>query len=320
MFGRDSQCARYLEKTRWPDGFVCRFCGVRERPYRFRHRPHILRCRTCQRDTSLTAGTVMQGTRQRLSKWFLAAYLMTTQTTGMSARQLHRQIGIKRYETVFVMLHKLRAAMVRPSRDRIGGEGIRVQADETLVGGRTRGEGRGRHHKLPVIGAVEVLPLEKPTKHRKTRAGRLRLRLIKGATAEEVETFLADAIAPGSTLVTDGAHVYKAAKRFGLRHDPKAVKGEHEVATTHLRMIHIVFSNLKTWLQGTHHGVSPRHLPAYLNEFVFRFNRRFYPFSTFNAVLGIGMVVKSPEYRKLYSGAWRHPNPAPDEEDDLGCE
>ena len=72
-------------------------------------------------------------------------------------------------------------------------------------------------------------------------------------------------------------------------------------------MIHLVFSNLKTWLNGIHHGVSAKHLQAYLNEFTFRFNRRFYPFNAFRSLLGIAGGVEAPTYADLYSGAWTRP-------------
>lgn len=154
-FPNEGACAVYLEGLRWPDGFVCPDCHVKGLPYRTRTRPTLFECRSCRHQASVTAGTVMHGTRTPLQAWFWAAYLVTAQTPGMSALQFQRQLGIARYETAFQMLHKLRAAMVRPDRDRIGGEYI-VEADEAEVGGETRGEGRGVHHMATVVGAVEV--------------------------------------------------------------------------------------------------------------------------------------------------------------------
>src|SRR5580692_13020771 len=115
----------------------------------------VLRCRACKKNTSLTAGTVMQSSHMPLSTWFWGAYLMTTQTPGQSALQFQRQLDIATYETAFAMLHKLRAGMVRPDRDTIGAPHP-VEVDECCVGGRTRGEGRGVHHQTTVVGAVEV--------------------------------------------------------------------------------------------------------------------------------------------------------------------
>src|SRR5580700_3508306 len=122
LFPDDTACAAYLEAIRWRDGFVCKWCGEASEPYRFANRPQVLRCRKCQRDNALTAGTVMERTRTPLSIWFWAAYLVSSHTPGISAVQFQRQLGLNRYETAFQILHKLRAGMVRPGRDRIGGQ------------------------------------------------------------------------------------------------------------------------------------------------------------------------------------------------------
>jgi hypothetical protein len=120
LFPNDDACAKYLENIRWDQGFACEHCGDRGEPFRFKARPHVLRCRSCRRDIALTAGTVMERTRTPLSTWFWAAYLVSSHTAGMSATQFQRQLGLSRYETAFQILHKLRAGMVRPDRDRIG--------------------------------------------------------------------------------------------------------------------------------------------------------------------------------------------------------
>src|SRR5271169_6370606 len=155
VFQDDAACARYLEHLRWPSGFTCPKCVKLGEPYRFAKRASVvLRCRACDANVSLTATTVMKSSRTPLSVWFWGAYLVTTQTPGQSALQFQRQLGLSRHETAFQLLHKLRAGMVRPERDPVGGEHA-VEIDETLVGGRTRGEGRGVHHKVYVIGVVE---------------------------------------------------------------------------------------------------------------------------------------------------------------------
>ena len=126
------------------------------------------------------------------------AYLVTTQTPGQFALQFQRQLGLSRYETAFQMLHKLRAGLVRPERDAIGDQ-YPVEVDETLVGGRTKGEGRGVHHKATVVGAVEVRtrsPGAEGMKHRrKVYAGRLRLRLVLGRGAKELTEFVQENVA-----------------------------------------------------------------------------------------------------------------------------
>lgn len=260
----------------------------------------------------------MEQSHMPLLTWFWAAYLVTTQTPGMSALQLQRQLGIKRYETAFQMLHKLRAGMFNPDRSQIGGEHP-VEVDETFIGGRTRGEGRGVHHKAVVIGAIEVRTRKEaendnardghrkgvPTK-RKTYAGRLRLQVLPARTMANVTAFTKKNVAKGSRVRSDGFSGYDPLRFMGFAHEPLVLDGKPERAEEHLRLIHLIFSNLKTWLNGIHHGVSQDHLQAYLNEFVFRFNRRFYPMTAMHSLLGLAVHAEAPTYEELYSGAWSH--------------
>ena len=321
VFPNDAACAEYLGKLRWPAEWMCGKCGVFGEPYRFAKRPGVLRCRACRADTSLTAGTVMQGSHTPLSTWFWGAYLVTTQTPGQSALQFQRQLGLTRYETAFQILHKLRAGMVRPHRDTIGGEHT-VEVDETLVGGRTRGEGKGVHHKVYVMGAIESRVRKegedrategrdthrdgKPLK-RRTYAGRLRLQVVRDRKAETCEDFVRENVSPKTTVSTDGWGGYDRLNAMGYPHRSVTLDGDGPRTDEHLPLIHIVFSNLKAWILGTHHGTSQQHLQAYLNEYTFRFNRRFYPMTAFNSVLGLAVQTVPPTYEALYSGRWEHP-------------
>ncbi|MGD0262468.1 MAG: IS1595 family transposase [Verrucomicrobiota bacterium] len=143
LFPDERACVDYMVRVRWPAGFVCSICGMKETPLRISTRPRVLRCSTCHREASVTAGTVMHRSHSPLSVWFWAAYLVTSMTPGMSAVQFQRQLGLGRYETAFQILHKLRAAMVRPHRDRIGAP-FPVEMDETWIGGPVRTERRSR--------------------------------------------------------------------------------------------------------------------------------------------------------------------------------
>jgi transposase-like protein len=242
----------------------------------------------------------MQQSHTPLSTWFWGAYLVTTQTPGMSAVQFQRQLGL-RYETAFQILHKLRAGMVRPERDSIGAQ-YPVEVDETLVGGRSKGEGRGVHHKATVVGAIEVRPraLGVDGKKRKKAlyAGRLRLRLVPNRSATALTGFVQENVVKGAVVRTDGWDGYDGLAKLGYAHEPMVLDGDGKKTDGHLPMIHIAFSNLKTWLLGTHHGVSQQHLQAYLNEFVFRFNRRFYPMTAFNSILGLAAHASAPNLRE----------------------
>src|SRR5580704_17482048 len=223
LFPDDAACAEYLEKARWGDGFVCPHCGVTCEPFRIATRPGVLTCRKCRRQTGLTVGTVMERSHTPLSIWFWAAYLVASQTPGMSAVQFQRQLGLSRYETAFQILHKLRAGMVRPDQDRIGGRANEhVEVDETWVGGRTRGEGRGVHHKVPVACAVEVRHRNPGTAQDKRKdgryAGRVRLAVAADRSAKSLCGFVDGAVAPGTLVVTDDWSGYASLRKRGYDH------------------------------------------------------------------------------------------------------
>lgn len=311
LFPDEAACAEYLERVRWRDGFVCPHCAVADEPRHVSTRLKVLRCRHCRRDTSLTAGTVMERTHMPLSVWFWGAYLVASQTPGMSAVQFQRQLGLSCYETAFQILHKLRVGMVRPDQDRIGGKPDEtVEADETWVGGRTRGKGRGVHDMVLVACAVEVRQRKRTGSLNKRKtgryAGRVRLSVVPDRSAKSLVGFIESVVMPGTTVITDDWSGYAALGKRGYLHTAVAERGDMEVAETFLPIIHLVFSNLKTWLRGTHHGVSPQHLQAYLNEFTFRFNRRFYPFNAFRSLLGIAGDVTAPTYADLYAAKSRN--------------
>ena len=327
-FPDEAACRKYLWARRFPNGWICPSCGDDQDPYTFDNRLTVFRCRACKRDASLTAGTVMHRSKQPICLWFWAAYFATSLTPGLSAVQFAKMLGIKRYETAFNMLHKLRAAMVRPGRDVIG-QDYAVEVDETLVGGATQGEGKGVHHKTLVAGVVEVMPRKdikwtgrdpniprgehRGGHGRGVVAGRIRLQVVPNRKQETLVAFVQQNVAPGATVRTDGWVGYAPLPEQGYQHLAIPIGGDHAKTDQHLPMIHLVFSNLDSWLIGTHHGVSPQHLQAYLNEYVFRFNRRFWPMVAFDSVLGIvgggdaPKPVKGPTYRELYAGSWEHP-------------
>jgi hypothetical protein len=152
----------------------------------------------------------MQDTHTPLSVWFWGAYLVATDTAGISAVPFQRQLGLRGYETAFQILHKLRAGMVRPDRDRIGqNPDEHVEIDESWVGGKTRGQGRGVHDQTLVVAAVEVRRSKPkghgsaPRRHGRC-AGRIRLEVISDRSAATVIPFVQGAVEPGAQIVTDG--------------------------------------------------------------------------------------------------------------------
>ncbi len=295
FFSSEKACRDYLMRVRWPKGFRCPDCpGKKGYLVNRRGRLPLVECKDCRRQITLTAGTVMHKTKTSLCSWFLGAYFLATHTPGISAWQFRRHARVRRYETAFQMLHKMRALL----RDEEPVAGT-VEVDETYVGGRKAGKGgRGARGKAIVVAAVEV---------HGDRAGRLRLRKIPSASREHLHGFLRDAVLHGSTVVTDGWDAYLGMEPLGFHH-VRRVEHEPERAAVVLPHVHRVFSNLKSWLIGTHHGVSRKHLAAYLNEFTYRFNSRWSREEAFQALLGLGAWQRGPTYKALYSGAWRHPN------------
>ena len=308
-FATEESCARYLIGIRWPEGFRCIHCNQGDKGFWFTRKFRVIICKKCRNMISITAGTVMHNTRQTMQKWLWAAYLVSTDTTGFSAVQLQRQLGLKRYETAFQMLHKFRSAMVRPERDKLSGV---MEVDETLVGGKRAGRpGRGALGKSLVVVAVSLKRNPKIRAHPRSQiiAGRIRLRHIPNATAKTLSTFVKDHVEKGSEIRTDGWTGYSALSKQGYKHFP-SIEGTVERAAEILPHIHIVFSNLKSWLLGTHHGVSRKHLQAYLNEFAFRFNRRRKPMKAFQSLLGLVEREDWPTYKDIYAKKeaekWEH--------------
>jgi len=148
-FCTEDACVDYLVQLRWPDGFACPSCEGRKA---WRTERLLFHCANCGRQSSVTAGTVFQGTRKPLRVWFLAMWWVTSQKNGASAKGLQQNLGLASYQTAWAWLHKLRRAMVRPGRDRLSGL---VEVDETYVGGREEAPGRGAENKTLVAIAIE---------------------------------------------------------------------------------------------------------------------------------------------------------------------
>jgi transposase-like protein len=266
-FGTDEQCRDYLIRARWPEGFCCAACG-HGRCHALRARL-ALECAACGKQHSYMAGTIFEQTKTGLARWFLAIWLVTSSKGGISAVELKRQMGFGSYQTAWSWLHKIRRAMVRPGRTPLA---LRVEADETYVGASKPGRpGRGAAGKTLVAGAVE----SGRGKARGRRLGRLRLAVVPDASANSLEGFLAGAVARPAAVATDGWSGYGRLGEAGYAHEPINLAASWGDAALRLPAIHLVFGLAKRWLLGTHHGaVRPKHLQAYLEEYVFRFNRR----------------------------------------------
>ena len=265
-FGTDDDCLDYLEWLRWPGGFVCPDCG---HAGGWRLGDGRVKCGGCGSRTSVTAGTIFDKTRTPLTVWFHACWLFATAKDGISAQHLQRVLEISSYQTAWAMLHRLRSALVRPGRDRLSGT---VEVDETYIGGEEPGLRGGRQRGKKVLTGIAVEVREPKG------IGRCRMAPLDDASGDTLGTFVTENVQPGATVITDGRAAYRAISGKGYQHRPinqKAARAAGEDPDSLLPGVHRVASLCKRWLLGTHQGsVDAAHLPAYLNEFVFRFNRR----------------------------------------------
>lgn len=259
-FPSDDACLDYLDWLRWPEGFDCPHCGwdAAGQEATGRHR-----CHGCRRQVSVTSGTLFHKTRTPLSVWFEAAWLVTASKSGVSASHLHRVLPISSYQTAWTMLGKLRQVMTTAESEPLTG---RVEVDETFFGGPRPGvRGRGAAGKSLVAGAIELTD---------RGWGRARLSVIPDASAETLKTFVQHNVSAGSTVVTDGWRSYPPALE-GYTHAPLNVSTSGRPAHESLPAVHRLFALVKRTIEGTYQGSgSSEHLPEYLDEFVFRFNRR----------------------------------------------
>lgn len=215
-FATEEACRVYLSRLRWPDGFRCR-CGEATAWWTARG---LWQCAECGAQTSVTAGTVFQDTRKPLRLWFHAMWWVTGQKTGASALGLQRLLGLGSYETAWTWLHKLRRAMVRPGRDRLSG---RVEVDESFVGGVGGAQGRSTATKALIVIAAEEVG---------HGIGRIRLRRIPDGSADSLETFVHEAIEPGSLVHTDGWHGYDGVMAAGYRHRVTLLRGRQTLRSS----------------------------------------------------------------------------------------
>jgi len=291
-FSTDEACHDYLAQLRWPDGFRCPKCGSRRTPWAVRR--IYLECQDCSGHISVTAGTIFDRTQTPLPIWFRAIWWVVTQKNGASALGLQRVLGLGSYETAWTWLHKIRRAMVRPGRDLLAG---RVEADETYLGGLEEGV----HGRETFKKALVVIAAQEDGKG----IGRIRMRRIPDASADSLLPFVESTVEPGSTIHTDGWPGYAGVEAKGYRHEVTVLKRSKTSASELLPRVHRVASLLKRWILGTHQGaVSPEHLDGYLDEFVFRFNRRTSRSrgKLFYRLLQNAMAVEPAPYKEVIKG------------------
>ena len=274
-FGTEKACRKRLFELRWPEGFRCPRCGSQE-AYHLEKRM-LYQCVECKHQTSLTAGTVMHRTRTPLLKWFWAIYLVSTDKRGLSALALTWKIDIG-LKCAWTMLHKIRKAMeARDANYQLAGL---IQVDDAFFKGGVNkgGDKRGRG-----TSKVAVLVMAAVRNEAITFA---KMEILDSVDGVNVKAALEKHVAGGQTIKTDGLGVFNVVKAIGHEHTPEVIyprQGKPNYDA--LKWVNILISNAKAFILGTYHGVMKKHLQKYLDEYCYRFNRRFWPGQGFDRLL-----------------------------------
>ena len=278
FFNNEDSARIYLEGQRWPDGVACPHCGGCERIYpiaanaKKKIRKGLYQCNDCERQFSVTVGTVFERSKVPLHKWLAATYLLCSLKKGISAKQIERTLGVT-YKTAWFMCHRIREAMRDSGStgffndpNKVGGVGSTIEVDETYIGRRTRRNGENPktlyHNKEKVITLVE-------------RNGRARSYHVPSVNAATLRPIMVKQINQASTVYTDDAAYHRANKKFFKKHESvNHTIREYVRGGVHTNTIENYFSILKRGLNGIYQHVSPEHLKRYMAEYDFRYSYR----------------------------------------------
>lgn len=282
-YGTERACIKTLTKVRWPQGFQCPACGSTK--FSFVSTRRLYQCSHCRHQVSITADTLFHATKIPLVKWFWAIYLTASDKGGVSALRLSKQIGVS-WVTARNVLRRMRVAMAH--RDSIYRLENLIEFDDAFVGGKRAGKrGRGAEGKKPVLVAVET---------RSKGAGFVAMKAVDTISKKTVRNFLRFHLKSGQTVRTDA---FPALNAVAENHSHEKKVTPPKKSSEWLPMVHIMIGNMKTFINGTFHGVSSEHLQEYLDEFCYRFNRRFWepelPLRLLNACLA-HVPVKIAEF------------------------
>ena len=288
-YGTEEKCWEALFRWRWPNGFVCPRC-LQTVHCRVQSRA-LYQCSGCRHQVSLTAGTILASTKLPFRTWFLAMYLMTQTKNGISALELSRQLAVS-YNTAWKVKHNLMQVM--KERDDTRPLGVWVQLDDAYWGGERRGgkRGSGAPGKTPFVAAVELNRQGRQVRMRLSRAGAFR--------SEEIAAWARCHLEPGTVVLSDALGCFGAVQYAGCFHQP-FVTGSGPASARHpaLTRVNTNLGNIKRSLRGTHHHLSSKHLPRYLAEFSYRFNRRFSLREIFRRLAFIALRTPPMPYRVL---------------------
>lgn len=286
-FPTEEACRNHLFQIRWPEGFRCPVCN-HDRAYEITTR-HLFECVQCGHQVSVTAGTIMHKTRVSLKIWFWVIYLIANDKRGISANQVAQQFGIS-YPTAWLMLHKIRKAM--RDRDAIYFLADIVEMDDTFMGAPTEGGKRGRGtEKTKVVASLSLNKSGHPLY--------VKMKVVDNIKSSTLAEIVDETIVPGTKISTDLYRSYNRLQKEGYLHLPKEFNSEDN--PDHLRWLHTIISNAKAFIAGTYHGLGPKHLQPYLNEFCYRFNRRKFKGQLFNRLLNACVSTPTVTFKDIVS-------------------
>lgn len=259
-FPDDKACLDWLLNNRYPNGITCQNCG-KVTKHHFVESRRSYSCQECGHHVHPTADTIFHKSSTSLTLWFYAIYLMASTRTGISAKQLERELGVT-YKTAWRMFTLIRSRLDEGG-DAFGSNGGNVEVDETYVGGVRKGKrGRGASGKTAVVGAVE-------------RGGKVKAQVVSNTQAETVIPFVENTVDTTATVHTDEYPVYNKLGKRGYDH--KRIRhqdGKFVVGNVHTNSIEGFWAQVKNAVSGVHHGVAPEYLQQYVNEYAFRYNHR----------------------------------------------
>jgi transposase-like protein len=260
-YSDEDKCRELLVRLRWPEGVTCPRCKSKTISRLFTQRK--FECSDCQYQFSVTSGTVFNDTHLSLERWFMATLLLCEAKKGMSACQIQRTLGIS-YKTAWYLCHRIRAAMTQADKPMLDGK---VEMDVTYVGGWNKGKGRvARMDNKEVVVGIRKRNGDLRFSHARDAKGGTLAKYIRENISEDVEV-----------IFTDDASANDAAMRKAKRTNHKKINhssGAYVIGDVHTNTVESAFSLLKRGIMGTWHRISAKHLPAYLEEMEFRFNRR----------------------------------------------
>lgn len=273
-FKDEKTCYDFLEKQRWSNGPVCPHCGSAKAPYKVKPRGKFkdipsYRCseRPCDLPFTVRTGSIFEGSKVELRKWFQAAYELSISKKGISSVELGTRIGVSQ-KTAWFINHRLRAMLKETNPELLTGE---VETDETYYSGQNKNrhkskkvKGTGMHTKSPMVGCLQ-------------REGKIVLKVLDKGTAngKVIKPLIREIIHKSAVIITDGFGAYCGLqKEFAGHETVDHGSGEYVRGKWHTNSIEGFWSQLKRGIVGTFHAVSHKHLQAYCNEFGYRYNTK----------------------------------------------